>query len=195
MSSTFTVDASVFLNAFNPYEEGYQDSQCLLARMQAQALPIVVPTLLLPEVAAAIGRGRDDTALARAFAHALTQLPHLVWVPLDGLLVRQVADVAAQYRLRGSDAVYAAVALRFGSTLITLTVSSETACPAWSPPTIRARHWPIWPDKQTGQGLSNLTAYALVGAAQPCPRGVALIIPPVTTASARSSSTAGTMCV
>jgi predicted nucleic acid-binding protein len=28
--------------------------------------------------------------------------------------------VAAQYQLRGSDAVYAAVALRFGSTLITL---------------------------------------------------------------------------
>jgi len=29
-------------------------------------------------------------------------------------------DVAAQYRLRGSDAVYAAVGLRFGSTLITM---------------------------------------------------------------------------
>jgi len=28
--------------------------------------------------------------------------------------------VAAQYRLRGSGAVYAAVALRFGSTLVTL---------------------------------------------------------------------------
>lgn len=97
MSNTFTVDASVFLNAFNPYEEGHQDSQRLLARMQDRALPIIVPTLLLPEIAAAIGRGRDDTALAQ-----------------------QAADVAAQHRLRGSDAVYAAVALRFGSTLITL---------------------------------------------------------------------------
>jgi predicted nucleic acid-binding protein len=29
-------------------------------------------------------------------------------------------DAAAQYRLRGSDAIYAAVALRFGSTLVTL---------------------------------------------------------------------------
>ena len=32
----------------------------------------------------------------------------------------QHAAAAAQYRLRGSDAVYAAVALRFGSVLVTL---------------------------------------------------------------------------
>jgi predicted nucleic acid-binding protein len=120
MPSTFTVDASVFLNAFNPYEEGHPDSRRLLARMQDLALPIIVPTLLLPEVAAAIGRGRDDTALARAFTHTLSQLPHLVWVPLDESLARQAASIAAEHRLRGSDAVYAAVALRFGSALITL---------------------------------------------------------------------------
>ena len=41
MPSTFTVDASVFLNAFNPYEEGHSDSQRLLAWMQDQALPII----------------------------------------------------------------------------------------------------------------------------------------------------------
>lgn len=34
--------------------------------------------------------------------------------------MQQSADVAAQYRLRGSDAIYASVALRFGSALITL---------------------------------------------------------------------------
>ena len=41
-------------------------------------------------------------------------------VPLDTALAQQATDVAARYRLRGSDAVYAAVALRFGSTLVTL---------------------------------------------------------------------------
>ncbi|MBN1139426.1 MAG: type II toxin-antitoxin system VapC family toxin [Anaerolineae bacterium] len=120
MASTFTVDASVFLNAFNPYEQGHATSQRLLACLQDQATPIIVPTLLLPEVAAAIGRGQDDATLARAFAAALSRLPHLVWVPLDETLAQQAADVAAQHHLRGSDAVYAAVALRFGSTLITL---------------------------------------------------------------------------
>ena len=41
-------------------------------------------------------------------------------IALDLTLAQQAADLAAQHRLRGSDAVYAAIALRFGSTLVTL---------------------------------------------------------------------------
>jgi predicted nucleic acid-binding protein len=120
LASIYTVDASVFMNAFNRYEPGYQNSHSFLARLQKQATPIIVPTLLLPEVAAAVSRGRQDEVLAREFAAALERLPHLVWVSLDRTLARQATNVAAQYRLRGSDAVYAAVALRFGATLVTL---------------------------------------------------------------------------
>jgi predicted nucleic acid-binding protein len=120
MALTYTVDASVFLNAFNPYETGYEDSLRLLALMQERATPIIVPTLLLPEVAAAVARGRGDAGLARSFTAHLSHLPHLVLVPLDTTLARQSAEVAADYHLRGSDAVYAAVALRFGSILVTL---------------------------------------------------------------------------
>lgn len=120
MGQPYTVDASVFLNAFNPYEPGHAVSNRFLWRLQQQAIPIVVPTLLLPEVAAAIARGRDDADLAQAFATALARLPHVVLVPLDGVLAQQAADVAALHRLRSSDAVYAAVALRFGSTLVML---------------------------------------------------------------------------
>jgi len=116
----YTIDASVFLNAFNPCEMGHEDSNRLLARLQEQAIPIIVPTLLLPEVSAAVSRGREDESLARKFAASLGRLPHLVLVPLDMALAQQSVDVAAQHHLRGSDAVYAAVALRFGSTLVTL---------------------------------------------------------------------------
>ena len=91
-----------------------------LARLQEQAVPIIVPTLLLPEVAAAISRGRGDEDLAREFANTLSSLPHLMMIPLDDTLARQATNVAARYHLRGSDSVYAAVALRFGSTLVTL---------------------------------------------------------------------------
>ena len=82
MTSTYTVDASVFVNGFNPYEAGHEESRRLLALLQEQAAPIVVPTLLLPEVAAAISRGRQDADLAREFAAALSRLPHLVLIPL-----------------------------------------------------------------------------------------------------------------
>lgn len=120
MIATYTVDASVFLNAFNPYEPGHDTSHPLLALFQERAIPIIVPSLLRPEVSAAIIRGREDADLARRFTHALERLPHIVWVPLDNTLARQSADLAASCRLRGSDAVYVAVALRFGSALVTL---------------------------------------------------------------------------
>ena len=120
MPSTYTIDASVFINAFVPSEPSHVESNRLLAALQEGAIPIIVPTLVLPEVAAALARGQDDAELARRFAAALAHLPHLVLVPVDETLARQAADLAAQRRLRGSDAVYAAVALRFGSTLVTL---------------------------------------------------------------------------
>jgi predicted nucleic acid-binding protein len=120
MAGPYTVDASVYLNAFNRVEAGHIESHEFLQRLQFQAIPSIVPSLLLPEVAAAISRGRQDASLARGFATALTKLPHLTLVTLDQALAQQAVDVAAQNRLRGSDAVYAAVALRFGTTLITL---------------------------------------------------------------------------
>ena len=120
MAHTYTVDASVFLNAFNPYEPGHDDSRDLLASLQEHAVPIIVPALLLAEVTAAVARGRDDEQLAREFSHNVGRLPHLLRIPVDDTLAHQAVDAAARFRLRGSDAVYAAVALRFGSTLITL---------------------------------------------------------------------------
>jgi len=120
MASTYTVDASVFLNAFNPYEAGHEISNQFLALLQENAMPIIVPTLLLSEVAAAISRGRGEAQLARDFAATLAELPHMIWIPLDMTLSQQAVDIAANYRLRGSDAVYAATAARFGCDLVTL---------------------------------------------------------------------------
>lgn len=137
MDGTYAIDASVILNAFNPYEAGHTESLRLLARMQAQAVPIIVPTLLLPEAAAAVSRGRPDDELAREFSAGLRHLSHVVWVPLDAILAMQASGVAARYRLRGSDAVYAAVALRFGSALVTLDQEQrervEAALKTWHP--------------------------------------------------------------
>jgi predicted nucleic acid-binding protein len=120
MPGPFVVDASVFLNAFNPKEEGYETSNQMLSLLQDKAVPLIAPTLLLPEVAAAIRRGQNDPGLARKFATRLSQLPHLVLVSLDLLLAQQALDAAALYSLRGSDAVYVAVALRFACPLVTL---------------------------------------------------------------------------
>jgi predicted nucleic acid-binding protein len=120
MAHPYTIDASVFLNAFNPAEAGHAESHQLLALLQAQALPIMIPTLVLPEVAATISRVHGDARLAHMFADQLSRLPHVMLITLDQLLAQQAAEAAAQHRLRGSDAVYAAVALRFSAVLVTL---------------------------------------------------------------------------
>jgi predicted nucleic acid-binding protein len=120
MTGPFAIDASVFLNAFNPSESGSEISKETLARLQSQAIPIIAPVLLLPETAAAISRGQNNPELARQFATTLQRLPHLVLIPLDQILAQQSLDIAAIHRLRGSDSVYAAVAQRFACPLITL---------------------------------------------------------------------------
>lgn len=126
MAVTYTIDASVFVNAFNSYEAGHANSYRFLEYVKTQAFPIIVPTLVLPEIAAAIGRGSRNATLARKLVNAVDRLPNLIMVPLDDILAHQSADVAADYRLRGSDAVYVAVALRFGSTLVTLDQEQAT---------------------------------------------------------------------
>jgi len=126
MPSTFTIDASVFVNAFNVREVGHATSRRLLETLHERSYPIVVPTLLLPEVAATIARGSDDADLATRFAMAIGRLPHLVLVTLDPALARQAAQLAATHGLRGADSVYAAVAHRFGSVLVTLDREQQT---------------------------------------------------------------------
>ena len=120
VAAVYTVDASVFVSAFNPAEPDHPASHRLLTRLRDTIAPIAVPTLVLPEVAAAISRVRQDAQLAREFATQVARLPTLVLVPLDATLAHSAVEIAAAYRLRGSDAVYVSVALRFGSLLVTL---------------------------------------------------------------------------
>ncbi|HOG47953.1 MAG TPA: type II toxin-antitoxin system VapC family toxin [Anaerolineae bacterium] len=119
MPATFVVDASVFLSAARAQEKSHFDSQRFLAHLQANAVPIIAPTLLLPEVGGAAGRA-SGTGPARHLVTAIAGLTHTILVPLDRALAQVAADIAGQCGLRGSDAVYAAVALRFGTCLVTL---------------------------------------------------------------------------
>lgn len=120
MPSAYTVDASVFLSAFNPLETGHIVSASFLSKLQSTNSMLIEPTLLLAEVAGTISRGQNNPMLALAFARTLAQLPQLQLLALTPTLADQTAEVAAAHRLRGSDAVYAAVALHSNSVLVTL---------------------------------------------------------------------------
>jgi predicted nucleic acid-binding protein len=117
--SMFTIDASVYISALNPEEEGSSASQVFLQHVSRGPVPVFSPTLLLVELYAAAAR-IWDTEQAQEMAQAVRGLPGQLWIPLDEAWAEESGHVAARHRLRGSDAVYAAVARRYGATLITL---------------------------------------------------------------------------
>ncbi len=115
----FTLDASVHINAVNAREIGSAASQLCLQRLTEHHQTLISPTLLLVEVATAAARALQDANLALQLAQAVRALPRQIWVTLDDNLAFEAAQLGAEARLRGADAVYAAVARRFGAILIT----------------------------------------------------------------------------
>jgi predicted nucleic acid-binding protein len=115
----FTIDASVYVSALNPTEADSIDSRAFLDLVLIHGEEVVVPTLLRVEVAAALARALSEPRLAVELAEAVSALPGYAWMALDASLAEESAALAAEHRLRGTDAVYAAVARRGGMTLVT----------------------------------------------------------------------------
>lgn len=120
MKTPVTVDASVFVNALSPDEDGSDKSAGFMSRLKQEGVVLIQPTLFIPEVVASIARKQDSTDIALEILHELRKFPKLTLVDLDDDFAEFASEVAANNRLRGSDAVYAAIALRFGTELITL---------------------------------------------------------------------------
>lgn len=120
MNSPVTIDASVFVSAFTPAETAHQTSKSFMLSIHGQSIPIIVPILVLPEISAALSRGQGKPELGLAFVQELRNFPNTTFIDVDDGVASLASEIAAKHRLRGSDAVYAAVALRFGTELITL---------------------------------------------------------------------------
>ena len=116
----YTVDTSVWVNGSDTLEAGHAISRACLQLLAQQGHPLVLPTLVLAEIAGAISRTRSDATLADTFASQVAALPNVTLMPLDEALAHQAQALAAQHRLRGADAVYAALALASYTTLISL---------------------------------------------------------------------------
>ncbi len=114
-----TIDANVFVSARVRTEVQHTASDQFLNRLVQTAVNILNPTLIVPEVAAAIARPTGNAALANAVVSQIEAFPYLSLIELTQNRAHQAADLTILYRLRGPDAVYLAVAQEFGTTLIT----------------------------------------------------------------------------
>ena len=83
-------------------------------------VPVIVPNLVFIEIAGAISRRHNDPDGAQRFANSVRDLPNLIVIELEDELAQAALMLAAQRRLRGADAIYAAVAIQQTCFLISL---------------------------------------------------------------------------
>ncbi|NJO83446.1 MAG: type II toxin-antitoxin system VapC family toxin [Blastochloris sp.] len=115
-----TLGANIFARDADPADPLHTVCRNLLEVLDQQQRPIIVPNLVLAEVAATISRTRRDPIRGRLTAQAITMLEHVQLIPLDDALAQAAAELAPTAALRGADAVYVAVARQHGCTLVSL---------------------------------------------------------------------------
>jgi len=120
MTTLYTLDASVFVSACRKREPGHKASLALLERIREEGIPLIEPSILSVEVAAALARTGTASSIAKEFAETISALPRLTIVTLDALMAQRAASLAVEYKLRGADAIYIATAMMYGAQLISL---------------------------------------------------------------------------
>lgn len=113
------VDASVWISRHVPSETYHETSAAWLRQYLGSGHRVIAPTLLLVEIAGAFARRTGNDTRTRQIVALLRRLPGLHWVSLNPALRDRAADLAITLRLRGTDAVYVAVAERLRLPLIT----------------------------------------------------------------------------
>jgi len=95
----YTIDASVWVAALLPTDTHHQSSRDVLVHLMAQNAPIICPTLILPEVAAAVARNTDRDDLAIQGSESVRDFPGMTLRPLEHDLAMKAARLAAIHRL------------------------------------------------------------------------------------------------
>lgn len=110
MSSAIVLDASVWVSWFRPTDANHETSHRWMKQYLAKGGFIVVPTLLLIELAASISRQTQQNAEAEVAIATLNSMNTVQVVPMNAKLVQAAITVAISLRLRAGDATYVAVA-------------------------------------------------------------------------------------
>ncbi len=130
MLGRVTLDASVVVSASFASEDGSEDTRRFLNLLHRNQTAVVVPTLIRPEIVAAVRRSTGDPDRAKALDESFSSLPGVIFQDLDERIATAAVDIALATGLRGADAVYAATARHFDATLITLDEEQKNRCPA-----------------------------------------------------------------
>lgn len=104
----------------NADENAHASSWAWFEQARATNESIAAPAILLSEVATAISRGVVDVTLAHRVVGQLKDAGLIDLMPVSLSLAERAATIAADHRIRGCDAICAAVAEQLGEPLVTL---------------------------------------------------------------------------
>lgn len=114
-----TIDASVFIRAANPSEEGHEACAAMIGALGRRAAAIVLPTFVITEVAGVLARRPLPKPDIEVILERMRQMPRVTFLLLDATMAEEAADIAVSCGMRGPDSIYIAAARQYGATLIT----------------------------------------------------------------------------
>ena len=113
------IDASVWASSLLRNDSNYHAAHGWISNHIGKGGYFVAPLLLVIEISATISRVTQDARSGRAAASYLYSFSLMRLVPLDQRLVDEAVDLAAQFYLRGADALYVGVAKQLSIPLVT----------------------------------------------------------------------------
>jgi predicted nucleic acid-binding protein len=114
------IDASVYIALVNAHETEHASSWAWFEQAMRAEESVVAPVILLAEVAAALSRGMGDPTLAHRVSQQLARSEAIELIQITMAMAERAAEIAAELRIRGCDAVYVALADQLSDTLVTL---------------------------------------------------------------------------
>lgn len=115
-----TLDSSVLISLFNGRDRLHAQTVAWFREAVADGEPLRAPVTAIADVAAAIATGTGDKQLARDVETHMRHSPLFEFLPVAMPLAERAATLAAEHQLRGTDALYFAVAETLGDRLVTL---------------------------------------------------------------------------
>jgi predicted nucleic acid-binding protein len=116
----YCLDASVIVNAQLPREPYSSKSKAILDLIKQRNLKVFLPEIVIPEITSALTRAIKDSKIAYEFSMSLRSLPNFSFVPVDSHLANLASWIISKTNLKGTDAIYVALAYDYNFELITL---------------------------------------------------------------------------
>ena len=123
--SAVVVDASVWVSRLIPADAHHAVSSAWLQQRALIGQPLVSPVIVLSEITGAIARRIGKPEIAHNALAGILRLPALRLVDINRQLAQSAAELAADYRLRGADAIYVALARELSLPLVSLDIEQR----------------------------------------------------------------------